>query len=711
MREFGIRILGLQLRGYRKNYLVDFSNEEGDFSPLSVIAGQISTGKTTILEFIDYCLGASKHPEHIEIVEGVHTARLGIMAYEPVLEAEGESTNATEPEVASLAESPDAARWGFREAWYVLERSIDGGANSVRVFKGTLRDATGFPRLLSADISAEENVSKFLLQLCGLDGIRLRQAPTKADSVTHALSFRDLTPLWFLTNTRLDNKNLTFEHHPFKANKLRQVVDLMFGIYDEVGSALSEQINQLRAELAEERAGSKALWTFLRDQGITGPLQLEERAEQCDASLRRARRDLAQLDEHAVERTSFASQLRDEYLTRSREAREAGARLRDRETLLRRLVPLRAQYADDVRKLTMLVEARRLFDPLSVTVCPACASELDGPVSIEGDQCSLCRSHVPGLLHHSLDSAREDSRMDGLNGYDLAEGEGQDVDVSKELRSTQRRLNELKEYIEKVETEVRHARKVSNESDVLALSLQRQLDSVTQEAVTPLLAERDRVAKAVSDAEAAKNAVVQQRSMLESVEAKAQHVDLLTGRLAETNRRLREIQENQRGRDDLLRSLSERFGEILTDFGFPKLSDAEIDRQLIPHVRKLRYDRVGSSGALTLLALAWELTLFELAYEEEGRHPGFLLIDSPQKNLAPEGRKSGDAEISDSVAGVIVNKVYGHLRSWLSGAGEGAQVIIVDNVPPTAVEPFVCISFSGDPQKPPYGLIDDATSA
>ncbi|MEV0929116.1 hypothetical protein ACIBMX_03065 [Streptomyces phaeochromogenes] len=704
MREFGIRILALQLRGYRKNYLVNFSDGNGNPNPLSIIAGQITTGKTTIFEFIDYCLGASKHPEHIEIVEGVQTARLAIMAYEPMLEGEDESD---EPET-SIEEGSDAARWGFRETRYVLERSIEGNANSVRVFNGGLEDASGFPRVLSADISAEENISKFLLQLCGLDGIRLRQAPTKADSATHALSFRDLVPLWFLTNTRLDNKNLTLEHHPFKANKLRQVVDLMFDIYDEVGSALGEQINQLRAELAEERAGSKALWAFLRDQGITGPLQLEERDQECDTAVQRARRELGQLDAQAGDRTAFASQLREEYLMRSQQAREAGARLRDRETLLRRLIPLRAQYSDDVRKLTMLVEARRLFDPLSVAVCPVCASELNPPASIEGDRCSLCKSHIPDLIHHSHNRSMRPGESDGQE----SDGNSvQDIDVSKELRSTQRRLNELKEYIEKVDTEIRHARKVSSESDALTLSLQRQLDSVTHDAVTPLLAERDRVARAVSDAEAAKKSVEQQRAMLQSVEAKAQHVELLTGRLSEANKRLRELQDNQRGKDDLLNSLSERFGEILTDFRFPKLSDAEIDRQLIPHVRKLRYDRVGSSGALTLLALAWELTLFELAYEEDGRHPGFLLIDSPQKNLAPEGRKSGDSEISDSVAGVIVNKVYAHLRNWLSNAGEGAQVIVIDNVPPAAVEDFVCVRFSGDPEKPPYGLIDDATSA
>ena len=45
-------------------------------------------------------------------------------------------------------------------------------------------------------------------QLSGLEGMALKQAPTQAQSAVDPLSFRDVMPLCFLTNQRMDNKNL-----------------------------------------------------------------------------------------------------------------------------------------------------------------------------------------------------------------------------------------------------------------------------------------------------------------------------------------------------------------------------------------------------------------------------------------------------------------------------------------------------------------------
>src|SRR4029077_14418144 len=74
---------------------------------------------------------------------------------------------------------------------------------------------------------------------------------------------------------------------------------------------------------------------------------------------------------------------------------EAAARVRDRETLLRRLLPLRGQYAEDERKLGFFQEADRIFDPLRVQVSPACMQELRGRVEIEaGETSSLCHQHI-----------------------------------------------------------------------------------------------------------------------------------------------------------------------------------------------------------------------------------------------------------------------------------------------------------------------------
>ncbi|MCX4808535.1 hypothetical protein ACFWWM_23845 [Streptomyces sp. NPDC058682] len=58
--------------------------------------------------------------------------------------------------------------------------------------------------------------------------------------------------------------------------------------------------------------------------------------------------------------------------------------------------------------------------------------------------------------------------------------------------------------------------------------------------------------------------------------------------------------------------------------------------------------REASSGARTLLTLAWQLAVFEAAIESSATHPGFLMIDSPQKNLGHCDTR--DAVIADAIA-------------------------------------------------------------
>ena len=56
-----IKIDSLTLIGTRKNYTVTFRDG------FNLISGHTSTGKTSILEMIDYALGAKSHKSYIEI--------------------------------------------------------------------------------------------------------------------------------------------------------------------------------------------------------------------------------------------------------------------------------------------------------------------------------------------------------------------------------------------------------------------------------------------------------------------------------------------------------------------------------------------------------------------------------------------------------------------------------------------------------------------
>ena len=51
----------LVIQGVERQYKVNFING------MNIISGPMYTGKTTVLEFVDYCLGAKSHPRHLEI--------------------------------------------------------------------------------------------------------------------------------------------------------------------------------------------------------------------------------------------------------------------------------------------------------------------------------------------------------------------------------------------------------------------------------------------------------------------------------------------------------------------------------------------------------------------------------------------------------------------------------------------------------------------
>src|SRR6266511_2315108 len=139
----------------------------------------------------------------------------------------------------------------------------------------------------------------------------------------------------------------------------------------------------------------------------------------------------------------------------------------------------------------------------------------------------------------------------------------------------------------------------------------------------------------------------------------------------------------------------------------PKTSPnfAANDDKLVPSAR-LRPYRNASSGGQVLQTLAWILAIFEVAYEQDGHHPGFLLIDTPQKNLG--GRAAADDEEFADVH--LVEHFYTHILDWLAGPGRGAQIIVVDNTPPAVADRHVVVRFTRDPNRGKYGLIDNETS-
>ncbi|MEV0327445.1 DNA recombination protein RecN [Micromonospora echinospora] len=684
----GIRIRRLRLHGADRHYDVDFVDEQTNSTrSLSVIAGAISTGKTTVLEFIDYCLGAGEHPHHPEVISKVTAATIEV----------------------SLSGIP-----------HLIERSVGEPSSHAFIRPGQLDDGGGPPaeRRLIKPAGNPDSLSSLLLAHCGLEGVLLREAPTQDNSGTDPLSFRDLMWLCFLPNEQVASKNLLFENHNMKKIKLRQVVDVVFDVHDDRAADLGRRIKELEVRLARSRATYEAAQQIVEEQRLGSRMELEIALDRANEEKRAAERALEVLDQRTAATTDFAEELRVRYQSAAAEARRTAALVRDRETQLRRMMPLRSQYADDVAKLTMLGEAHQLFDPLRVRVCPACLSTLGRAIEVEDGSCGLCRNVVAtemtdlasGQAAHGRTLADRSDANSSLprHGHEKVQEHGPELpspvfDVSAELRATKKRLTELTRFVDELDAELKELKEVASRARDAEARAAAEVDNATTRAISPFLAERDALSRRRQEA----TAIVQRSEtglqMVQSLERRAGDVIRQEGAIKALREELATATNERVNRSVIVRRIGDRFASILEAWKYPKLSDVYLNDELTPFVRNLRYT-AASSGGRTLISLAWMLAIFEVAWEAGAAHPGFIFLDSPQKNLGQTGER--DAEFADTVT---IADFYRHLHAWLAGPGVGAQVVLVDNAPPPEAADDVILRFSRRVDQPPYGLIDDAT--
>jgi len=660
----GIRITELRLAGAtgtQKTYGTGFRPKGGEtFRPLSVIAGPAMTGKTSIIDFIKYCLGDDEHPQHAEVLAAVRAA---------VLETELNG----DPTVIERAASGEPSK--FASIWRGTRLSDINAAAELRVSTEPPSDPDG--------------LSQLVLSSCNLDGIELPDSATNPDTATQLLSIRDVFRVMFVPNDRLGSTNLVFENsrHMVK-QKFGQTIDVMFGVHNNEQAVLAGRLRLAREAARAAELSANTLRRIADDEHPRGALVLAADLAEAEALVDQLEGELTNLDSQRRSTEQASQELRATLVAAQAAASAARVRTRDRRSLIDRLDALRGQYADDKRKLNFLLDAERLFDPLQVVTCPACFNKLEAVPTVTDGTCSLC---------HSMVTAPTD-----VEGDD--EASTPNMVLEAELRAVSKRLKSLNNYVARLDAHLRVLVDESIEADAAADAAAQAVDDITN-SPAPWLALRDGLSRRITEARLAVQAAQAGVKAWDRVaEADANHERLVVNarRIYTESRQLRQTAD----RRAVIRAMSERFGEILAAIGYPKLANPYIGDDLIPHVRNLPYT-AASSGGMVLISLAWTLALWEIAHEREADAPGLLVIDSPQKNLGHKAAEDGDQDFADAT---LIENFYAHAKKWLAEDGIGAQLIVVDNSPPATVADDIVCRFTRDADDPPYGLIPEATS-
>ena len=644
----GIRITELRLAGATgtdKNYGTGFRPKDGEtFRPLSVIAGPAMTGKTSIIDFIKYCLGDNEHPQHAEVLAAVRAA---------IIETELNG----DPTVIERAAAGEPSK--FASIWRGTRLSNINTAAELRVSTEPTSDPDG--------------LSQLVLSSCNLDGIELPDSATNPDTSTQLLSIRDVFRVMFVPNDRLGSTNLVFEnaHHMVK-QKFGQTIDAMFGVHNNEQAMLAGRLRLAREAARAAELSANTLRRIADDEYPRGALVLATDLTEAAALVDELEDELAALDSQRRSTEQASQELRATLVETQAAASAARVRTRDRRSLIDRLDALRGQYADDKRKMNFLLDAERLFDPLHVVTCPACFNDLEVAPTVADGRCSLCHSEVETSAGTEGDEASTPTTV-----------------LETELRAVSKRLKSLNDYVARLDAHMRVLIDESIDADTAADAAAQAVDDITS-SPAPWLALRDGLTRRITEVRLAKQAAqAGVRAWDRVAEAEANHERLVVNarRIYSESRKLKQAAD----RGAVIRALSERFGEILAAIGYPKLANPYIGDDLIPHVRDLPYT-AASSGGMVLISLAWNLALWEIAHERDADAPGLLVIDSPQKNLGHKAAEDGDQDFADAT---LIENFYAHAKTWLATDGVGAQLIVVDNTPPASVAKTSCAGLRG----------------
>ena len=396
---FQIRQLTLVGRGV-PNAEVQF--REG----LNVVSGPSDTGKTFIVQCIDYMLGGKDVPESIPEAAQYETVRLSL------------NVSVDDDEV-------------------VLERSIRGGD-----FK--LVSAGKADQHLSAKhgAAAKDSVSQYLLGLAGLAEKKVR---TNKQGKTRDVSFRDLARLVLVDEETVISKTSPILTGQYTTGTAESAVFrlLLTGVDD------SSLISSEDPKVAKGRqAGKVEMLDLLLNQtkGRMAEMQLPGDVQAWQGQLAEIETlfEAAQ-KELAVEQQS-AAQLEGKRRAELNALRQLESRSGVLRELQRRFALLEQQYLSDLRRLESIAEAGTRLGQMNEERCPVCGAAAEhqehdhqkasaAPEDVA--QSCLAEAAKIRLLISDLHLTRSD------NDREIARLEGLTLEAKERIRTVATQLSEM----------------------------------------------------------------------------------------------------------------------------------------------------------------------------------------------------------------------------------------------------------------------------
>ncbi|MDM5076630.1 hypothetical protein OB931_09605 [Aeromonas media] len=656
-----ILINQLVVIGVRKNYSVNF--HEG----VNIIYGDSATGKSSILNLIDYLFGAKTFSLYPEIESSGRYCLLDVT---------------------------------LNSQRYTIKRELFDASIPIEVYPCAVDlieqyAAKKYNPSFSSNSQYDdmEFYSEFLFTALGYNNVKIKESPTKDDSRLARLSFRDLFKFCYVDQDDLGSKKFLQPENYALQTKNAEVFKYIFNALDSQISDVQQNIATRTQRKNELDKKFKSVSEFLRESDFGSMSTLDSLVDNVDQNILEIEKQILNLNTRLTSDNDLYRALHSTINQIALDKRSLIQRQQENQTKVERFTRLKNDYLIDITKFRASVSARKSIGdiPEEITLCPIC----DNNINV-------------GLAAQRFDMASTDKINYEINA------------LNRRVKNSELMINEAKRQWEIDQTKLKDLSEAEIEARVL-------LDKQTTELSTPYLAERDTFVSKLGELKQHRKELFNRLKIRNQHNSLTTTIKSLEISLKELNDKLIILKASAPSMEDVFSTLSDHLKEYLLYVKIKNPTGISYSKgKYLPKVRNVEYSNITSGGLRTIVGIGYLCSLMKEALNSDLSYPSFLMIDTVGKYLGKtqKGKSNidGTSEEDDVREAVSDPEKYKNIYEYIINLSNDyfqedrmCQFILVDNDVPDHIldklSNFVVAHFSSERVDGlPVGFIDDAVN-
>ncbi len=640
----------LVIVGRNKDYVVPFTKG------LNIIYGDSDTGKSSILNLIDYLLGASEVDMYNELEINGKYCLLQVSLNGKV---------------------------------FTIKRDIFQPNAHIEVFPSTIEEMdTVFPRQYGPNYKkagADGYFSDFLLQSLNIPLIKVRRAPTKDDSPAVRLSFRDIFKFCYLNQDDVGSKGILDNKNHSRYVKVKETFKFIHMLLD---TQLTDLENEIREKLTLKKQKEDIfnnVSSFFRETKIGTIESLNEELEEITKNLAIVDEKINAITSTITSDTKQFEEIREMIRAFELQIEQNGREKYARELQLEQKNRLKKDYQRDIDKLESSLEfSKKLPKTESLQVdCPICEREMSFEQlksKLGEDSTSAIEMEIKNLKAHikSLDNLIEEERLEIIK-------------IEQRISILKENLNRYKEF----------------------------LDIETHKYISPYVTQRDDLVSQKASLLEQKKRVEYLKKIRTQLTELHTESELLGQQISDLKDKIENIKQTAPSISAVLQDIADHLDEFLKFIPIRNPENIYIsESNFLPIIRNREYTKLTSGGLRTLVSIGFFVSLLKNSLLNNTHLPRFLMIDTVGKYLGKTSKQqSSETDVTEDIKEGIGDpakyyNLYDFFMKLDKKYGHQFQMIIVDNDVPENIEQslqqYVVKHFRVDSRfDADKGLIDD----